>query len=71
MEIYKACTLPFCIDVAMAIQSFIVDNEAAWKAPESSKTQHARRWQKKAHTVSSNSFPHDVRDGGDVSMGDA
>ena len=65
-------SVPFCIDAAMATQSFIFDNEAARKAVESSKDRHARRWQTKEGTYRvKQQFPPDVRDGGDVSMGDA
>ena len=72
MEIYKANTFPFCIDVARATQSFEIDNEAARKALESSKTRHARRWQTKEGTYRvKQQYPPDVRDAGDVSMGDA
>ena len=72
MEIYKAHTFPFCIDVVTATRSFEIDNEAARKALEVSKSKHARRWQTKEGTYRvKEQFPPDVRDGGDVSMGDA
>ena len=72
MNIYKAHTFPFCIDVAMATRSFEIDNEAARKALDSSKARHARRWQTKEGTYRvKQQYPPDVRDGRDVSMGDA
>ncbi len=73
MEIYKALTRPFCIDVGVATQSFIIDNAAAFiKALEAAKTRHARRWQTKEGTYRvKEQLPPDVRDSGDVSMGDA
>ena len=72
MGIYKANTHPFCIDVAAAARGFEIQNEAARKVLQSSKNQHACRWQTKEGTyrVKQQCLP-DVRDsGGDVSMGD-
>ena len=42
---------PPCIDLAMALQGFDIDNTAAYHAIEDSKALHARRWQKKIFTV--------------------
>ena len=72
MEIYKADIFPSCIDVAAATQGFDIEKEAARMALESPKTRHARRWQTKEGTYRvKQQYPPDVRDGGDVSMGDA
>ena len=66
---YKAITRPFCIDIGVAIQGFIIDNSAASKALKAAKTRHARRWQTKEGTYKEQ-LPPDVRDTGDVSMAD-
>ena len=72
MGVYEANIPPFCIDVAAATHGFEIENEAARKVLQSSKNQHARRWQTKegTYSVKQQCLP-DVRDsGGDVSMGD-
>ena len=72
MEIYKAITVPFCIDIDVATKGLIIENAAAEKSLESAKARHARRWQTKESTYRvKQQLPPDVRDDGDVSMGDA
>ena len=54
---------PPCIDLAMAIQGFNIDNTAAYHAIEYSKALHARRWQTKEgmYRIKTQALP-DVRD---------
>ena len=54
---------PPCIDLAMALQGFDIDNTAAYHAIEDSKALHARRWQTKEgiYRIKRQALP-DVRD---------
>ena len=54
---------PPCIDLAMAIQGFDIDNTAAYHAIEDAKALHARRWQTKEgmYRIKRQALP-DVRD---------
>ena len=54
---------PPCIDLAMALQGFDIDNTAAYYAIEDSKASHARRWQTKEgiYRIKRQALP-DVRD---------
>ena len=69
---YEANIPPFCIDVDAATQGFGIENEAARKVLQSSKNQHACRWQTKEGTyrVKQQCLPDVGDSGGDVSMGD-
>ncbi len=42
MDAYRVMTTPFCINVAVAIESFNIDNRAVKKAISDAKTWHAR-----------------------------
>ena len=72
MGIYKANLLSFSIDVDAATWGFGIDNKAALQVLQSSKNQHACRWQTKEGTYRvKQQCLSDVRNtGGDISMGD-
>ena len=71
MGAYQAITRPFCIDIGVAINGFIIDNSAASKALKAAKARHARRWQTREGTYRvKEQLPPDVRDTADVSMAD-
>ena len=63
MQYKKDGSHPPCIDLAMALQGFDIDNTAAYHAIEDSKALHARRWQTKEgmYRIKRQALP-DVRD---------
>ena len=63
LEYKKDGSHPPCIDLAMALHGFDIDNTAAYHAIEDSKALHARRWQTKEgiYRIKRQALP-DVRD---------
>ena len=63
LEYKKDGSNPPCIDLAMALHGFDIDNTAAYHAIEDSKALHARRWQTKEgiYRIERQALP-DVRD---------